>query len=132
MPGQSSLCRERASAATPLPAGYSARGELALLERRTVALFCSIRCPGNLVQQTYGLAIALRDSGVAVVGGFHTPMEQECLARLLEGTQPVIICPARSLDELRLPADWQAPLAAGRLLLLSPFTTQHRRVTAGL
>ena len=31
--------------------------------------------------------------GVPMIGGFHTPMEQECLEVLLRGQQPVVICP---------------------------------------
>jgi HEPN domain-containing protein len=35
--------------------------------------------------------------GVTVVGGFHAPMERECLTILLRGAQPVILCPARNI-----------------------------------
>lgn len=33
---------------------------------------------------------------------------------------------------MRMPAEWNVPLAEGRLLLLSPFTGKTRRPTAGL
>jgi hypothetical protein len=59
-------------------------------------------------------------------------IQKECLSILLRGTQPIIICPARSLENTRLPGDWKAPMAAGRLLILSPFGPTHRRVTADL
>jgi predicted Rossmann fold nucleotide-binding protein DprA/Smf involved in DNA uptake len=110
----------------------TARGNLAILQCPTLALFCSVKCPGNLILQTYDLARDLRDAGVTVIGGFHTPMEQECLALLLRGAQPVVICPARAIDQMRLPAAWQDPLTTGRLLILSPFDEKHRRVTADL
>lgn len=58
-------------------------------------------------------------------------MEQECLRILLRGTPPIILCPARSLPQ-RLPEDWRAPLAAGRLLILSAFTAAEKRVTTEL
>jgi hypothetical protein len=64
--------------------------------------------------------------------GFHSVVEKECLRILLRGSQPLIICPARSLENLRLPEDWKEPLAQGRLLLLSRFGTTDRRVTAEL
>src|SRR2546427_6671391 len=89
-------------------------GNLDILQRQKLALFCSVKCPGNLILQTYDLACALRDAGVTVIGGFHSPMEKECLSLLLRGTQPVIICPARSIERMRLPAEWQMPLAEGR------------------
>jgi predicted Rossmann fold nucleotide-binding protein DprA/Smf involved in DNA uptake len=114
------------------PTTLTALGNLDLLQRKKLALFCSVKCPGNLILQTYDLTRALRDAGVTVIGGFHSPMEKECLALLLRGTQPVIVCPARSIDRMRLPTAWKAPLAEGRLLLLSPFAEKLRRVTTDL
>jgi predicted Rossmann fold nucleotide-binding protein DprA/Smf involved in DNA uptake len=107
-------------------------GNLAILEKRLLGFFCSIKCPGEIILRTYDLARALRDANVPVIGGFHSPMEKECLTLLLRGTQPVIVCPARSLEKMRIPAEWKAPLTEGRLLLLSPFTGKTRRATAGL
>src|SRR5439155_11842719 len=67
-----------------------------------------------------------------VVGGFHTPMEKECLALLLRGTQPLVVCPARSIEGMRLPLVWREPIKEGRLLLLSPFTGSQDRPTADM
>jgi len=114
------------------PPTVMAHGNLELLQDKTLALFCSVRCLGMLILRAYDLARALRDANVAVIGGFHSPMEQECLALLLRGTQPIIICPARSIDGMHVPREWQAPLAKGRLLLLSPFEERHNRVTTSL
>lgn len=44
----------------------------------------------------------LRDAGVTVIGEFHSPMEKECLNILLRGSQPIIVCPARSLENMRI------------------------------
>lgn len=107
-------------------------GQPEILQRPTVALFCSARCPGALIVGAYDLAQALRQAGVAVIGGFHTPVERECLRVLLRGPAPVIVCPARGLEWLRLPAAYRRPLAEGRLLLLSPFAGGERRATAEL
>ena len=71
-----------------------------------------MKCPGDLILQTYDLAQQLRDTGTTVIGGFHTPMERECLTILLRGAQPVIVCPARSIDNLRLPQAFKQPLAS--------------------
>ncbi|MBI3961796.1 MAG: DNA-processing protein DprA [Deinococcus sp.] len=114
------------------PAVVSGQGNLEILGGSMLALFCSVRCPGDLILKTYDLARALRDAGVTVIGGFHSPMEKECLALLLRGKQPVVVCPARSLDEMRLPAEWRPLLTEGRLLLLSRFDGKQRRVTAEL
>ena len=106
-----------------------------LLQRSTphrgprLALFCSVKCPGNLILQTYDLAQNLRLAGVPVIGGFHSPMERECLTILLRGTEPIIVCPARSITAMRLRSEYKKPLNAGQLLLLSPFTEKQRRPT---
>jgi predicted Rossmann fold nucleotide-binding protein DprA/Smf involved in DNA uptake len=112
------------------PRTLAALGNLDILRQKKLALFCSVKCPGILILQTYDLARALRDAGVTVIGGFHSPMEKECLTLLLRGTQPVIVCPARSIERMRGPTGWKAPLAEGRLLLFSPFEEKFRRVTA--
>ena len=108
------------------------RGNLRLLEEPLTALFCSQRCPGDLILKTYDLARAMRDSGVPVIGGFQTPMERECLRLLLRGSQPVVVCPARGLDNMRIPRDWHTAFDDDRLLVLSPFPSTRRRPTAEL
>ncbi|MDI6795246.1 MAG: hypothetical protein QME81_20690, partial [bacterium] len=84
---------------------------------------------GNLILQTYDLAQRLRQVGITVVGGFHSPMERECLTILLRGTQPIIVCPARSITGMRMRAEYKQPLEKGRLLFLSPFIEEQRRAT---
>ena len=109
--------------------GCAAVGSRELLGNAKLGLFCSVHCPGKLVVRTYELVRGLRDAGVTLVGGFHSPMEQECLRLILGGGSPVIVCPARSVQDMRLPPEWQAPVQAGRLLLISPFAASVRRVT---
>lgn len=107
----------------------AALGDLAILHSQPLALICSVKCPGNLILQTYDVAKGLRKAEVPVIGGFHSPMERECLRILLRGPQPIIICPARSLDGMRLPKEYKKPLDQNRLLLLSPFPAKLRRPT---
>ena len=115
------------------PATLTVRGNLDLVQNRQprplFALFCSIQCPATLILQTYELARTLRDAGVTVISGFHSPMEKECLSILLQGQQPVILCPARSLEGISITAEKKTALAQDRLLLLSPFTEEERRPT---
>jgi predicted Rossmann fold nucleotide-binding protein DprA/Smf involved in DNA uptake len=105
-------------------------GDPGLLDRSLLGLLCSLRCPGDVILRTYDLARALRDAAVPVVGGFHSPMEKDCLDLLLRGTQPVVICPPRSLDRMRLPRTWRAGIDDQRVLVVSPFAGVHRRATA--
>src|SRR3990170_626649 len=116
------------------PESITALGNLDILRRKgtahrapTLALFCSVKCPGNLILQTYDLAQSLRQAGVPVIGGFHSPMERECLTILLRGTQPIIVCPARSVTGMRFRSEYRKPLDDGQLLLLSPFVKKQRR-----
>ena len=44
----------------------------------------------------------------------------------------IIICPARSLEKLRVPSAWKTPLNEGRLLILACFPPPHHRATAEL
>ncbi len=48
---------------------------------------------------------------------------------MLRGPAPVIICPARSIEGMRVPKEWAGPLEEGQLLLVSPFPEKERRVT---
>jgi len=104
-------------------------GNLDILQQKKLALFCSVKCPGNLILKTYDLARELRAVGTVVVSGFHSPMEKECLALLLRGKQAVIWCPARRLSPRRLPKMFVGPVSDGRLLIISPFGEEIRRAT---
>src|SRR5436309_2699822 len=92
-----------------LPA-IAAAGNLDLLQGRMLGLFCSRESPGDIILRTYDLVRALRDAGIPIIGGFHSPMEKECLSLLIRGTEPFLICPARSLEGMRLPSAWKKPL----------------------
>lgn len=116
--------------ANSLPPDTAHIGNLRLLEEPLTALFCSNRCPGDLILKTYDLARAIRDAGIPVIGGFQTAMERECLRLLLRGTQPVVVCPAGGIDNMRIPREWRPAIDDGRLLVLSPFPATVRRPTA--
>jgi predicted Rossmann fold nucleotide-binding protein DprA/Smf involved in DNA uptake len=107
-------------------------GNLDILKMPLLGLFCSTRCPGNVILRTYDLALALREAEVPIISGFHTPMEKECLDVFLRGAQPMVLCPARDIQRLRLPATWRKPLAEGRLLIVSAMAAAQRRTTAVL
>lgn len=107
-------------------------GNLELLTGKLTAFFCSAKCPGETLLQAYDLATRWRDERRTVISGFHSPVERDCLRILLRGTQPIVMCPARSLAGMRLPAEWKPALAGGRLLVLSPFPETAHRASARL
>ncbi len=127
--GVSPASSDAAGEAAPL---LHVLGDAAILSGPKVALFCSVRCPGKLILDTYDLARRFRVEGVPVVGGFHSPMEQECLRILLRGTHPVVWCLARGLFKRvpSSPVDCRDSVAEGRLLIVSPFPATVRRTTA--
>lgn len=120
----------RGTAGFVAPPVVTARGNVDILRGKTLAVFCSVRCPGSLIVRTLDLTAGLRAAGITVVSGFHAPVERECLRLLLRGEQPVVVCPAREIAGMRLPQEWHGPVVAGRLLLVAPFGAGERRVTA--
>ena len=108
------------------PQSISTLGNPDILNQKPVALFCSVKCPGTLILHTYDMVQILRETGMTVIGGFHSPMEHECLTILLRGKQPVIVCPARGIEGMRIKAEFKKPLEDGRLLILSPFKENQR------
>ena len=119
--------RERLGEQTPRT--LTALGNLKLLSQPKTGLFCSVRCPGDAILGAYDTARRLRDEGVTVISGFHSPLEKDCLGILLRGKQPIIICLARAMEKIRFPSGWRAALTAGRLLILSPFEKYPPRPT---
>jgi predicted Rossmann fold nucleotide-binding protein DprA/Smf involved in DNA uptake len=113
--------------ANDAPDSITALGNLAIFDQRRLAIFCSAKCPTEIISQTHDFIEKLANARVAVIGGFHSPVERECLTSLLRGTQPIILCPARSLVKLRIRREHKEPLESGRLLFLSFFRSHRHR-----
>ena len=109
-----------------------ALGNLNILEQQLLGFFCSVKCPGAIILKTYDLIRDLRNKGVIVISGFHSPIEQDCLDLLIRGKQPIVICPARGIETMRIPKSWRVPIEENRFLILSPFENKHRRPTVAL
>lgn len=122
----------------PLGAGSAVqslrlRGDPLVLDRYRIGLFCSVRCPGAAILRALEWVKHVpsgADDGSAIVGGFHSPIEQECLLALIRRHVPVIVCPAREIGRYRWPDALDEAMREGRLLLLSAFTAE-RRPTVG-
>ncbi|MBM4296808.1 MAG: hypothetical protein FJ143_03620 [Deltaproteobacteria bacterium] len=108
-----------------VPDAAAAMGNLQLLDKRKLAIFCSAVCPAVLTKQIHESMQMLAESGITAIGGFHSPVERECLRILLDGTGPIILSPARSLDRLRIRSEYRKAFDQGRLLFLS-FFRHHR------
>lgn len=104
-------------------------GNTYLLATKKLGLLCSSKCPGKLILQTHDVITSFHGKEVSVVSGFHSPIEKECLNILLRADIPVIVCPARSLDEMRIAPPWESAVKHGDMLLLSAFAANNRRST---
>lgn len=103
-----------------------------LLQRPKLAIFGSSQCDQDIMAAAVDLAQQLRDVGVCTISGFHTPIEKDCWTTLIAGTQPILYCPARSIDGLKPTQVQQAAIAQQRLMILSPFLPSQKRMTAAL
>jgi len=112
------------------PKTLTAIGNPDILQSKTLAVFSSAKCPGNIILKTYDLLRQLRKRGLTVISGFHSAIERECLNILLKGRQSVIICPARSIEGMRIKPEYRKPLEDGRLLILSPFSGKEKRISS--
>ena len=140
-PGEYAVCDETGAgvptakaietAVTAAPHLYVV-GDAAILDRPKIALFCSVKCPGKLILETYDLAQRLRNEGVLVISPFHSPMEQECLRILLRSPHPVIWALARGVYRQipSRPVDCRNAVAEGRLIMVTPFPDTVRHITA--
>jgi hypothetical protein len=97
-----------------------------------LGLVCSARLPGAILLETYDFARRIRVGERIVAGGFHSPMERQCLDILITRHVPVLICPGRRILRGRIPSAWRVPVAEGRLALASLFEPRCRRVTRAL
>jgi predicted Rossmann fold nucleotide-binding protein DprA/Smf involved in DNA uptake len=107
-------------------------GNLEILNEKLLGFFCSVKCPGGIILKTYDLALSFRDAGIPLISGFHSPIEKDVFDLLLSGSQPLVVCPARSIENMRIPNAWREAIDNSRLLVLSPFKKKHKRVTASL
>ena len=114
------------------PARLWTIGRTDLISISKTALFCSKSCPGDAILKAMDQAQKWRGQGRCIISGFHSPIEKECLQILLRGRQPIIICPARSIGNMRIPKFWRMAIEEGRLLVLSMFPDAERRMTAAL
>jgi predicted Rossmann fold nucleotide-binding protein DprA/Smf involved in DNA uptake len=110
-----------------LPSTLFVFGDLKKINIPWLSLFCSSKCPGNLILKSYDLSIALQKAGIPVASGFHSPVEEDMLRIALRGEQEILICPARGFEGMQIPTEYHQPLEDGRLILASIFPPKLKR-----
>lgn len=103
-------------------------GNTEILKQHKVAFMCSRKVPAGAVLKCYDWAIEQREKGVCVISAFHSQIEKDVLHYLLKGTQPIILALARGLKQ-KVETEFQQPLQQGRLLIITPFAKEVKRVT---
>jgi predicted Rossmann fold nucleotide-binding protein DprA/Smf involved in DNA uptake len=105
---------------------FAALGNPVLLDQPKIGLLCSRKCPAARILEAHGFFKQwAADAKATIISGFHSPVEKECLNLLLKGKANIIFCPAREIEHMRMPSDWKSALAAGRMLILSPYTEKR-------
>jgi len=103
-------------------------GNTELLKLSKTAFLCSRNIPASAVLKCYDWAIEQRDKGNCVISGFHSKIEKDVFHYLLAGTQPVIMVLARGMKK-KLKPELKAAVDAGRLLMVTPFAENVKRVS---
>jgi predicted Rossmann fold nucleotide-binding protein DprA/Smf involved in DNA uptake len=104
-------------------------GNTELLKLNMTAFLCSRQVSASTLLRCYDWAIAQREAGTCIISGFHSTIEKDVLHYLLKGKQPIIIALARGLKE-KIEPMFEKPLAEGRLLFITPFGKEVKRVSA--
>jgi len=104
----------------------SGLGAVDLLHRPLIAFFASRQCPGAAIRAGTAWALQQARQHNAVIGGFHSPLEQSVLRLLLEAGGPVVIVLARPVAAASLRSAWGPVLAAGKLAVVSRSTSAQR------
>ena len=103
-------------------------GNLELLKLQKTAFLCSRDIKASIVLKCYDWAIKQREQGNCIISGFHSKIEKDVLHYLLKGDQPIIIAMARGLKK-RIEPELKSELNKGRLLIVSPFEKDIKRIT---
>lgn len=104
-------------------------GNLELLKLHKTAFLCSREIPASIVLKCYDWAILQREQRNCILGGFHSRIEKDVLHYLLKGDQPIIVAMARGLKQ-RIEPEFNMALEKGRILIISPFDKEEKRITS--
>jgi predicted Rossmann fold nucleotide-binding protein DprA/Smf involved in DNA uptake len=103
-------------------------GNSDILKLNKTAFLCSRKVSASAILKCYDWAIEQREKRNCIVSGFHSQIEKDVLHYLLKGTQPIIVALARGLKDILEP-EFIKPIEQGRMLIISPFERDIKRVT---
>lgn len=97
-------------------AGVGAAG---LLQSPLTAFFASRQCPGAAIRAATDWALQQVRERCAVIGGFHSPLEQSMLRLLMEAGGSTVVVLARPVSGAMLDSTWHGAIGAGRMAVVS-------------
>ena len=106
-------------------------GERSIWKLSKTAFLCSDKFSAGSVLKSYDWAGEMKRSDRCVMSGFHSKLESDVFDLLLNGNSPLILVLARGIFD-RIPVKLQEHIAAGRLLIVSPFDRAIKRLHRGL
>jgi len=95
------------------------------------AFLCSEKFSAGCVLKSYDWAAEMKRSGRCVISGFQSKLECDIFDLLLGGASPLIWVLARGIYD-RAPAKYREHIEAGRLLIVSPFADNIKKIHRGL
>ena len=104
-------------------AGVGAAG---LLQGPLTAFFASRQCLGTAVRAATDWALQQARERGAVIGGFHSPLEQSVLRLLMEAGSSIVVVLARPVAGASLNNAWRGALDAGRMAVVSCSASTQR------
>jgi len=104
------------------------QGNIEILQLNKTAFLCSRKIPASIVLKCYDWAIEQREAGNCIISGFHSQIERDVFHYLIKGRQPIIIAMARGIPD-KLPEKLKKPVDEGRILLISHFNKDIKKVT---
>jgi len=103
-------------------------GNKDILKHRKIGFLSSRKCTAEIVLKSYEWAKQQRAEGNCVVCGNHSQIEKDVFEILLKGEQPLVVVLPRGLKK-RWDKKWIENAEKGRLLIVSPFDQEVKRVT---
>ena len=104
-------------------------GNKHILNDFKLAVFCSKKCPPEIIVKSLDLAVEIRKARITVIGGFQTIVEKEFFDILLSGDQNIIWCPARNIENYQYPKKYKKAVKENRCLILSDFPIEDYRIS---
>ncbi|OFZ53294.1 MAG: DNA-binding protein [Bacteroidetes bacterium RIFCSPHIGHO2_02_FULL_44_7] len=103
-------------------------GNKNILKHYKTGFLSSRKCPAEVVLKSYEWAKRQRTQDNCVICGNHSQIERDIFEILLKGDQPLVLVLPRGLKK-RWDTLWLENVEKDRLLIISPFPKEIKRVT---